>query len=203
MTSSDEMYERGALDAERDELNAFYYQHYYYYRKGYDGTRRRLRRSTTPGVESRPRAIWLAISLVLVIVVGSGAWLLRERFDPVAALPLTPIARPPLQTSPRPSPRPTLTQPAASPTPIAVPVLAVGRRARVANLNGAPLRARANPGVNQPIVARIAEGSEVTLLEGPTQADGYIWWRIEGEAGSGWSAQGNPEGTVFFLEPIL
>jgi hypothetical protein len=202
MTSSDEMYERGALDAERDELNAFYYQHYYYYRKGYDGTRRRLRRNNAPGVDVRPSFGWLIGGLVLLFAIGGAVWLLRDGSAPLDTLAQTPSVSIALQASPRPTPRPTLTQPAASPTASPAPALAVGRRARVVNLSGAPLRARANPGVNQPIVARIPEGSEVTLLEGPTEADGYLWWRIEGEAGSGWSAQGNPEGTVFFLEPI-
>jgi hypothetical protein len=51
------------------------------------------------------------------------------------------------------------------------------------------------------IQARIPEGSEVTLLEGPVEADGFRWWRVESPAGSGWSAEGSPEGAVY-LEPI-
>jgi hypothetical protein len=202
MASSDEMYEQGALDAERDELNTFYYQHYYYYRKGYDGTRRRLRRSGTHGVESRPHPGYLVALVVLLLGLGGAAYTFREQLLPRASPTPASLNEPTARPTTRPTTRPTITLPPATPTTPPTPVLAVGGRARVANLNGAPLRARAGPGVNQPIAARIPEGSEVVLLEGPVEADGYTWWRIEAEAGTGWSAQGDAEGTVAFLEPL-
>ncbi|HMQ34914.1 MAG TPA: SH3 domain-containing protein, partial [Chloroflexaceae bacterium] len=61
----------------------------------------------------------------------------------------------------------------------------------------APLRAREAPGLQAPIVARIPEGSEVTLRDGPAEADGYTWWQVEAEGAAGWVAAGSPEGVVF------
>ncbi len=32
-------------------------------------------------------------------------------------------------------------------------------------------------------------GSEVTILDGPTSADGYDWYQVETDDGTGWVAQ--------------
>ncbi|MFV9506836.1 MAG: SH3 domain-containing protein [Oscillochloridaceae bacterium umkhey_bin13] len=193
MPSNSEMYERGALDAEHDELNPFYYQHYYYYRMGYDQTRRRVRAG------GRRRAPLLMIGLLLVLGLGSLSWWLWARPTTTAA-PATVVDLPtPEPTLPTPTLRPTPRPAIVVPTAIPVPSLAPGAAALVANLNGAPLRARSRPGLTSPVVARIPEGSQVTLLEGPTSADGYTWWRVETPAATGWVAEGSPEGIRFLL----
>lgn len=200
MPSNSEMYDLGAQDAERDDLNPFYYQHYYYYRKGYDDTRRQLRRSpiATAPEQRSPLLFWLLGIAGLTLVV---LWVLfgRAQAD-VAALPAEPTVATAVPTA-RPTVRPTEPPVIAAEEPAAPLALAIGGRARVANLSGAPLRARVAPGLSQPIVARIPEGSEVDVLDGPVEADGYTWWQISGAAGSGWSAERSPEGVVF-LEPI-
>jgi hypothetical protein len=45
------------------------------------------------------------------------------------------------------------------------------------------------------------EGERVRIREGPVEADGYIWWRIEGQSGAGWSAERSKEGVVW-LQPV-
>jgi len=45
------------------------------------------------------------------------------------------------------------------------------------------------------------EGEVARILEGPVEADGFTWWKIEGESGTGWSAQQSKEGVVW-LQPI-
>jgi hypothetical protein len=188
MPSNSEMYERGALDAEHDELNDFYYQHYYYYRRGYDDARRRSRaRGGLP--------LTMLLAALMAAALAAGAWWLlgRER---------APVATAPAVTAPAvaPTARPTLTpRPTASPTapPTAVPALAVGGRARVVDLGGAPLRAREAPSLQARVTARIPAGSEVTLLEGPVDADGYTWWRVEASGAAGWAAGRSAEGVVF------
>jgi hypothetical protein len=50
-------------------------------------------------------------------------------------------------------------------------------------------------------VVRFPQDTEVTITEGPQQADGLTWWRIKAEAGEGWSAERSAEGLVF-LEPL-
>lgn len=189
-TSNSEMYDRGVRDAANDELNPFYYQHYYYYRKGYDDTRRQLRR------RQRRSSPLIALLTALLVLGGAGAlywWLGRQSSAPVApvATPLALAVPTPLPTRAPPTPTP---PPTAAPSPDS---LAIGARARVTNLGGAALRARAAPGLSSPVTARIPEGREVTVLEGPVEADGYVWWRVEAAEGAGWVAERSPEGTVF------
>lgn len=195
MPSNSEMYDRGALDAEHDELNLFYYQHYYYYRRGYDDARRQLRRGPGGG-----RVLpLLLIGALAFVAVAAGLWLFGPRGiagGQPTAQPAVLATRPPRATPTR-VPTPATT---AEPTLSPAPALAVGGRARVANLSGSPLRARETPGLSR-VVARIPEGSEVTLREGPVLADGYSWWRVESAEATGWVAERSPEGVVF-LEPI-
>lgn len=192
MPSNSEMYDRGALDAEQDELNPFYYQHYYFYRRGYDDARRQQRgsRSRTPP----PLLITVALAMV---ALAAGLWLFRGGSAPAAAP--TGAAAPTAQLAAAPTARPTRTLPPTS-APTAIPALGIGGRARVVNLNGSPLRARETPGLSR-VVGRIPEGSEVTLREGPVEADGYRWWRVEADGVTGWVAAGSPEG-VAFLEVL-
>jgi hypothetical protein len=196
MPSNSEMYDRGVFDAEHDELNLFYYQHYYYYRRGYDDGRRQLRRGPGPA-RALPLLLFGALAM---LALAAGFWLFAPRDgtgEQPTAQPAALATRAPLATATR---APTAA-PTAAPTSAPAPALAVGGRARVANLNGSPLRAREAPGLSQPVVARIPEGGEVTLREGPAEADGYRWWRVETADAAGWVAEGSPEG-VAFLEPI-
>lgn len=188
----------GVADAERGEVNPFYYQHYYPYRRAYDRTRRRLRQ---PALIGRGRQQTLAL-LLAVLVLGSllaGVFLnRRSQASMPAAQALT------AATNKRATPiRPTATPifPTATPVPPTPVVLHTQGRAVVSNLQGRTLRARATPSANAPVQAAFQEGDQVTLLEGPVEADGYVWWRVEGERGSGWSAQQSPEGQVW-LQPL-
>ncbi|MGQ9928561.1 MAG: SH3 domain-containing protein [Chloroflexaceae bacterium] len=189
------MYDRGVRDAVNDELNPFYYQHYYYYRRGYDDTRRQLRRrqrrvSATPGI------------VIALLVLGLGAagalywWVGRPSAPPVASLP---TSVPTVDFTPMPTRVPT-SLPAPTLAVESLPTgLAAGARARVTNLGGVALRARAAPGLSSPVTARLPEGREVTILEGPVEADGYVWWRVEATEGAGWVAERSPEGIVFLV----
>jgi hypothetical protein len=105
--------------------------------------------------------------------------------------------------APAPPAAPTSPAPTATAVPTPIPAMRVGGRARVVNVGDSPLRARAAPGLAGSIrvVARFPQGSEVTIVEGPQQADGLTWWRISGEAGDGWSAERAADGGAF-LEPL-
>lgn len=196
MPSNSEMYERGALDAEHDDLNLFYYQHYYYYRKGYDDARRQLRRTVAPANSRSP--LLLAVAVVALLAVAGAVWLGGRNGNLALSTAPTSVAT----GVPTRVARATPTRaPTAAPTFSPQPALAVGGRARVVNLNGAPLRVREGPGAQARLVARIPENSEVTLLEGPTEADGYVWWRVQAGEIAGWCAGRTPEG-VIFLEPL-
>jgi hypothetical protein len=194
---TEEMYQRGVADAERGELHPFYYQHYYHYRRGYDRTRRYLRR---PRIDASGwRWSRLVLALLVLIAIGSGAFMvLRARSQPSAA-PATartvPTARIAATAIVRTPIFPTIT-----PSPPPDPVLAIGRSALIANTGGQPLRGRQDPGLKSPVRASFKEGEQVTIQEGPVQADGYTWWRIEGSSGIGWSAERSAEGVVW-LQP--
>ncbi|PDW01448.1 hypothetical protein CJ255_19105 [Candidatus Viridilinea mediisalina] len=187
------MFERGAYDAEHDELNLFYYQHYYFYRRGYDQARRQVRGHPDPRMLAGVGVV------VLVALLSVGGWMLFGWLgaSQAAQSPIEPIVATtqPAPATPRPTPSPSPT-----PEPSAEPSLQPGVQALVVNLNGAPLRVRRDPGIT-PELGRLNEGSEVTLREGPVEADGYLWWRIETPGISGWVAAGSLEGTPF-LEPL-
>jgi hypothetical protein len=196
---TEEMYQRGVADAERGDPHPFYYQHYYHYRRGYDRTRRRLGRPGIGyGVRGR-RALLLAAGVLVVVVAAvvifrgrAPATTARLAAEPVTALPSAPVpTRTPLFPTPTPTPSPT----AASTQ------LRVGGQAQVANTGGNNLRGRKAPKLSAAPTAAFKEGEQVTILEGPVDADGYTWWRVEGKGGTGWSAQQSKEGVVW-LQPI-
>jgi hypothetical protein len=193
---TEEMYRRGIADAEQGEPHPFYYQHYYQYRRGYD----RARRSRgLPGgfydVRRRRLTRMAAITLVLALVVA-GYWFWRGRNQaPVVANNVGAQSSVPAATAiPTRTPifpTPTLLQ---TPTP---PSLQIGGNATIVNTAGAVLRSRKQPTLKAPTTASFKEGDVVRILEGPIEADGFTWWKIEGKAGAGWSAQQSKDGLVW------
>ena len=196
---TEEMYRRGIADAERGEPHPFYYEHYYQYRRGYDRARRR--RGLPGGFYDirRRRLTRFATVVVVLAAIAGGYWLWRGRSQSLAvatdtnqllALPAT------AESTHTPIfPTPT-TQP--SPTPLA---LQVGGSAKIVNIAGSVLRSRKQPTLKAPATASFKEGELVRILEGPVEADGFVWWKIEGDSGSGWSAQQSKDGQVW-LQPI-
>jgi hypothetical protein len=209
MRSSNDMYERGVADAEQDELNLFYYQHYYYYRKGYDRARKRMQRPAPEAGPPTRRMLLLAASLIAAVGLLGGLYWLSQPTAPDlfgGGMPAFGSNATPTRTPVPPTPVPEV--PSATPLPIttpiptlAAPVLQVGGQAQVVNVGDAALLVRAQPGIGQPVQARFPEGTQVSLVEGPVEADGFTWWRIQADNVSGWSAQGNPETGVTWLQP--
>jgi hypothetical protein len=67
--------------------------------------------------------------------------------------------------------------------------LAVGGTAYVTRAGGLPLRLRSGAGLNHEAVDRLQPGTQMTLLEGPRQADNHAWWHIRTSDGrEGWVA---------------
>jgi hypothetical protein len=198
---TEEMYRRGVADAEQGAPHPFYYEHYYHYRRGYNHARRRRYWS---GEDPAARAlVWrIALGAFVLALVGVGAYTLlgrRPQVASMAAAPTLAATRLPLATAARTPIFPTATPTTVpSPTPV---VLQAGGRARVTNTGGRPLRGRDAPGLTAPTRVGFPEGEEVALLEGPVEADGYTWWRIEGPSGAAWSAQQAPDGALW-LTPI-
>jgi hypothetical protein len=63
-------------------------------------------------------------------------------------------------------------------------------------------KVRAGPGVSGELLGHIQPGENVLVLEGPSCADGYTWWRVRSLAGlEGWTAEGDAEG-YWLVHPI-
>ena len=196
---TEEMYRRGVADAAQGEPHPFYYQHYYQYRKGYDRARRS--RGLAGGYQTlyRQRRVWLLVAagiiLAAVAIFFSMRWRSQATVTPTAtpALALAAATRLPTRTPIFPTPTPIPTE-----TPA---VLQVGASAQVVNIEGSVLRGRQQPNLKAAATAAFKSGARVRILEGPVEADGFTWWKIEGESGTGWSAQQSKEGVVW-LQPV-
>ncbi len=67
--------------------------------------------------------------------------------------------------------------------------MAVGSTAWVRKAGGQGLNRRDAPGLNSNVQDSLAIGTQLTLQEGPVQADGYTWWRVQaGDGRVGWVA---------------
>ncbi len=65
--------------------------------------------------------------------------------------------------------------------------LALGCDAWVTRAGGLALRMRSGPGTDQAIIVRLPVGTQITLVEGPSSANGLTWWRVQTKGGSeGW-----------------
>jgi hypothetical protein len=195
---TEEMYRRGVADAAQGEPHPFYYQHYYQYRKGYDRARRSRGLASYQSLY-RQRRVWL-LAVAGIVLVGMVVFLvMRSRSQPATAQAPTPAltlaaaTRLPTRTPIFPTPTPTPTEAPA--------VLRVGGSAQVVNIEGSVLRGREQPSLKASATVAFKSGARVRILEGPVEADGFTWWKIEGESGTGWSAQQSKDGIVW-LQPI-
>src|SRR5215207_8575240 len=67
--------------------------------------------------------------------------------------------------------------------------LAAGASAWVTRAGGLPLRLRSGPSLSGSVLDRLQPGTQMTLLNGPQQADGHAWWNIRTTDGKeGWVA---------------
>ncbi len=68
--------------------------------------------------------------------------------------------------------------------------LTVGGQATIRTTEGDSLNIRSGAGTAFAIVRKAAPGMVVTLLEGPTSGDGYVWWRLRLPDGTeGWAVE--------------
>jgi Bacterial SH3 domain len=67
--------------------------------------------------------------------------------------------------------------------------LAAGASAWVTRAGGLPLRLRSGPSLSGDVIDRLQPGAQMTLQDGPRNADGHAWWHIRTEDGKeGWVA---------------
>ncbi|MGQ9586552.1 MAG: SH3 domain-containing protein [Anaerolineae bacterium] len=85
---------------------------------------------------------------------------------------------------------PTATMPAAtSPSPTEPPQIQVGGVVRVTGTEGKDLRLRETPSLGSATLRLVKEGTVLQVVEGPVEADGYVWWKVRDQRGqAGWAA---------------
>ena len=140
---------------------------------------------------------FLALSLIwLVPVVACGSFAPRPTPTPTP-LPIavsgdasTPTATPiPSVATPTFTPAPT---PTFTVTPAPGTALTAGQPARISAPNG--LNLRSAPSASGQLLTRLATGLLVDVLEGPTVAEDFTWWKLDDQQGNiGWAADGDGE----------
>lgn len=135
--------------------------------------------------------ILLCVGLVLIVraIRGGGA---QETPTPEATsafvVPPTATLSLDLPTAIPSQPSPTLVLPTESPTEPPPPaVVAPGVTVVVKGTGGTGLSLRAKPTTQSKRVAVIKDGTELTVLDGPEKANGYVWWKLRAPDGKeGW-----------------
>lgn len=137
------------------------------------------------GVQRQARAkgrrglpLWpLAVIVLLILVVLISLW---NPFTPPAqptveiVIPTVTPALPTVELLPTatPTPKPT-------PTPSVPTEIAVGVYVKVINTDADGLRYRWGPGLDTVTKKFVQDGTVLKVLDGPEEADGLTWWRLE------------------------
>jgi hypothetical protein len=133
------------------------------------------------------------LGMVVVCILASSitALLLRyNQFHAPSSVPTVTTEREPILPGATtilgtPTPRPPV-----SPTPLPRGVLRPGAIALVREEVVGGLALRAEPSTNEgiPVQVYLLPGTQVEVLEGPVEADGYTWWQVRSVEGQGWCA---------------
>ncbi len=136
-----------------------------------------------------PAGLLLAAAIALGIVWGveqfggGGGDPAPAAVTPAPTSAATPVPAATVTPTATATPVPT---PTATPTP-APPRFAAGAGAVVAGTDSC-LNIRANARIDAAVIDCVADGAEVTVLEGPVAANGFNWWLVTAPAGNGWAA---------------
>lgn len=78
----------------------------------------------------------------------------------------------------------------------------VGERVQVTMPAGGQLSVRTAPGIQATLVTRVDPGVQFTVVAGPQQANGFVWYQVRADDGSmeGWAADG--DAGVRWLSPL-
>ena len=146
--------------------------------------------------------LWLGLGLVATLIgcvagyfLLSG-WLLEPPAESQNALqptiivltaPPSPTAAPTGSAVP-PTPIPTFTPIPTPDTAVAPEELLPGYYAVVANTDGLGLTIRGGPSTRNIVVAVAEEGTSLFILEGPQEAENFVWWKVQLNNGlEGWA----------------
>ncbi len=160
----------------------------------------RLSQETPPDnrrklLDRLPAYVVPVLLVLLMLAAGAGAAVMIQggqpasaRPTPAAAVPTVPetVIIPPLTPG---APMPSVT-PVPSPTTAPPGSLAPGRTAFVRNDVAGGLALREQPGVAASNLVKVYldPGTAVTVIGGPSEADGYQWWLVRAASIDGWCA---------------
>ena len=121
-------------------------------------------------------------------VLSSTSFPLQEGETEAEATPTSVM----VQSTPVPSPS------TPTPVPVVPAEIAIGVYVQVSGTEGSDLSLRADPGTNYVRLKIVAEGSVLKVLDGPVEADGYVWWQLQDVADGvvGWAVADYLEPTV-------
>lgn len=92
--------------------------------------------------------------------------------------------------------------PTPTPIPAAARFLTIGHPATVNTDRGENLRIRWQPSTASDIIVSVPDGTIVTLIGGPVEAEGFRWWNVRTEDGTeGWAVDSVPQDGVQTLIP--
>lgn len=135
--------------------------------------------------------VWTWILILLpVVLIGGALWAMtRSASEPDLLSPSatpTPAQAPAVSTSAPQAPTATFTPMVIVATP-PPPPLGAGVQAEVFGTGADQLRVRSGPGTTYATLQIVGDGTRVQVLEGPSPADGFQWWRVQLSDGTiGW-----------------
>jgi hypothetical protein len=138
------------------------------------------RRRRTKGQRGLP--LWPLLVIVLVILIVVVSLLNPFAPSPPPTVEIIPTVTQALPTLP---PLSTVTftpQPTITPTPAVPTEIKVGGYVKVVNSGADGLRFRWGGGENYATKKVLKDGTILKVLEGPEEADGFTWWRLEDPA---------------------
>jgi hypothetical protein len=135
-------------------------------------------------------ALGCVTGLCAVIAIGALIALRPIGGDEAVQVPLVVVTVTPTPIVPTATLRPT-DVPQPTPAPTATPEgLFAGGEAIVSG-TGSALRLRSDPGLQSTTLKTVADGTRLKILEGPREADGLRWWRLQDQSdgAEGWAAE--------------
>ena len=128
--------------------------------------------------------------LCAVIAIGALIALRPIRGDEAVQVPLVVVTVTPTPIVPTATLRPT-DVPQPTPAPTATPEGLFAGGEAVVSGTGSALRLRSDPGLQSTTLKTVADGTRLKILEGPREADGLRWWRLQDQSdgAEGWAAE--------------
>lgn len=139
--------------------------------------------------------LWLGPALGCLLgvcaVIAVGALIAARPMQSSAVkVPLVVVTVTPTPVVPTATLRPTdVPQPTTAPS--ATPEGLFVRGEAIVSGTGSALRLRSDPGLQSTTLKTVADGTRLKILEGPRDADGLRWWRMQDptDAAEGWAAE--------------